>query len=252
MASQTRQIEPSSAGVSLRSGAVASAVLVSWLLASLCVTAPVRAGFVAGTYAYGNGDYVKAYAIFRREAEQGTAAAQYYLGMMYRLGRGVKKDYFKAVRWYREAAEQGDVEAQYSLAVMYHRVQGVERDYAEAVRWYRAAAGQGHRRAELRLGVMYEKGQGVQQDFAEAARWYHMAAEKGQDAAQLNLGRLYYRGWGVAVNKVEAHKWVSLFLAQRPDSQHAWILGEIEENMTAMEIVEAKERAKNWRSISVR
>jgi len=252
LAAQTLQIEASSVGVSLRPGAVASAALVSWLLVFLCFAAPVRAGFVAGTYAYGNGDYVKAYAIFRKAAEQGTATAQRYLGMMYRLGQGVEKDYFKAVRWYREAAEQGDVEAQYELAVMYHRVRGAKRDYAEAMRWYRAAAEQGHRRAELWVGVMYARGLGVDQDHGEGARWYHKAAETGHAVAQYNLGLLYFQGKGVEENKVEAHKWVSLFLVQEPDSQHAWTLGEIEQHMTSMEIVEAKERAKNWRSISVR
>ena len=124
------------------------------------------------------------------------------------------------------------------------------RDFETAYAEFSEAAEQGHVRAQLWLGVLYERGQGVGQDHAEAARWYRKAADKGQAVAQYNLGLLYFHGKGVAQNKVEAHKWVSLFLAQRPDSQHAWTLDEFEQDMTTMEIVEAKERAKNWRPSS--
>ena len=235
-----------------RWSSIAGFGLAWWLLAFVYPTTPAPAGFVEGRNAYATGDYETAYAEFREAAVKGHAASQYYLGMMYRRAQGVEKDHAKAARWYREAAEQGHVLAQYWLAVMYHRVQGAERDYAEAMRWYRNAAEQGNVRAELWLGVMYERGQGVDQDHAEAARWYHKAADKGQAVAQHNLGRLYFQGKGVAQNKVEAHKWMSLFVAQRPDSQHGWVLGEIEQYMTLMEIVEAKERAKNWRPSTVR
>ena len=42
----------------------------------------------------------------RQAAEQGDAAAQYTLGRLYELGRGVPKDEAKAAHWYRKAAEQ--------------------------------------------------------------------------------------------------------------------------------------------------
>lgn len=68
--------------------------------------------------------------------------------------------------------------------------------------------------------------------------------------AQHNLGLLYRHGKGVPRNQVEAYKWLSLFVAQTPNSQLAWVLGDMEEHMTQMEIAEAKERAKNWRPVS--
>ena len=52
---------------------------------------------------------------YRLAAEQGDAAAQRNLGLMYANGRGVPEDDAEAVRWYRLAAEQGLASAQYSL-----------------------------------------------------------------------------------------------------------------------------------------
>ena len=41
-------------------------------------------------------------------AEQGNAAAQYNLGVMYDNGEGVPQDYAEAAKSYRLAAEQGE------------------------------------------------------------------------------------------------------------------------------------------------
>ena len=40
-------------------------------------------------------------------AEQGDADAQYYLGVMYSAGEGVKQDYILAHMWYNLAASNG-------------------------------------------------------------------------------------------------------------------------------------------------
>ena len=58
-------------------------------------------------------------------AEQGNAKAQFYLGVMYTNGQGVRQDDAQAVQWYRKAAEQGVAEAQYNLGVAYAEGQGV-------------------------------------------------------------------------------------------------------------------------------
>ena len=52
-------------------------------------------------------------------AENGNAAAQYNLGVMYHEGKGMPQDYAKAVRWFRDAANQGNAYAQHNLGVMY-------------------------------------------------------------------------------------------------------------------------------------
>ena len=122
--------------------------------------------------AYQRGDYATAIREFRVLAEQGNAAAQLKLGLMYDNGRGVPRDYQEALKWHRLAAEQGDAAAQFNLGVMYASGMGVPLDYQEAVRWYRLAAEQGNAEAQHNLGLKYEYGDGVPQDYQEAVRWY--------------------------------------------------------------------------------
>ncbi|HFB2761683.1 TPA: tetratricopeptide repeat protein [Neisseria gonorrhoeae] len=68
-------------------------------------------------------------------AEQGNAAAQFNLGVMYENGQGVRQDYVQAVQWYRKASEQGDAQAQYNLGLMYYDGRGVRQDLALAQEW---------------------------------------------------------------------------------------------------------------------
>ncbi len=58
-------------------------------------------------------------------AEQGSAKAQFNLGLMYADGEGVSQNDAEAVNWYRKAAEQGLADAQYNLGVMYDNGRGV-------------------------------------------------------------------------------------------------------------------------------
>jgi tetratricopeptide (TPR) repeat protein len=62
-----------------------------------------------------NGQYEQAFPVCSKAAEQGDAAAQFNLGLMYYFGEGVQQDYAEAEKWYRKAAEQGDASAEYNL-----------------------------------------------------------------------------------------------------------------------------------------
>ncbi len=55
--------------------------------------------------------YEEAILSYRRAANQGDATAQYNLGEMYMLGRGVPKDYTQAYVWVALAAAQDDKKA---------------------------------------------------------------------------------------------------------------------------------------------
>ena len=83
----------------------------------------------------------------------------------------------------RTRAEQGDAAAQANLGVMYETGRGVPQDAAEAVRWYRLAAEQGNASAQFNLGGMYASGRGVPHDDAETGSFYlfpRMAPQKSQ------------------------------------------------------------------------
>ena len=136
---------------------------------------------------YGEKELVEAAKRFRRAAERGNDKAQFNLGLMYCLGRGVPPDDTESAKWFRHAAEQGHASSQHNLGVMYHDGAGVPQDYAEAAKWYRRAAEQGRANAQHNLGKMYRDGEGVPQDYAEAMKWFRRAAEQGHTEAQKAL-----------------------------------------------------------------
>ena len=84
-----------------------------------------------------------------RAAEQGNAAAQFFLGVAYETGAGVPVDLAEAVSRYRRAAELGDVDAHFCLGIVYEDGIGVPVDLAESVSWYRRAAELGHVNSSL-------------------------------------------------------------------------------------------------------
>jgi TPR repeat protein len=157
--------------------------------------------------AYQHGDYATARRLFRLLAEQGSAKAQYLLGLMYVEGQGVPQDDGEAVKWLRLAADQGHANAQYNLGIMYEKGRGVPQEGGEAVKWLRLAANQGHANAQYNLGFMYERGRGVPQDDGEAVKWLRLAADQGHAKAQYNLGIMYEKGRGVKQDDGEAVKW---------------------------------------------
>ncbi len=120
----------------------------------------MSADFESGLEAYNRGDYKNAFLIFNCLTEQGDAAAQYQLGVMYADGEGVPQDDSEALRWYRMAAEQGNAVAQWELGLMYSTGEGVPKDDVEAVRWLMLATKHGDGAASA------------------ATRWHRIAAER--------------------------------------------------------------------------
>ena len=91
-------------------------------------------------FAYERGDYTQAARLFSPLAEQGVASAQFYLGLMYEKGRGVRQDHSTALTWFRKAAAQGYAGPQNNLGLMYERGRGVRKDTVRALMWYTVAA----------------------------------------------------------------------------------------------------------------
>ena len=131
--------------------------------------------------AYNKGNYIQVLELLHPLAAQGSADAQYQLGFIYHMGKGVDQDYQEAAKWYRLAAEQGHAVAQNNLGWMYDMGKGVDQDYQEAARWYRLAAEQGHAVAQNNLGVLYVNGKGVTQDYVRARMWFDFAARLGDE-----------------------------------------------------------------------
>lgn len=79
------------------------------------VPAPAQT-FDEGMKAYQAEDFATALKIFRTLADQGQAAAQVNLGIMYANGEGVEQNDAEAERWIRNAADRGFAAAQVTLA----------------------------------------------------------------------------------------------------------------------------------------
>ena len=65
--------------------------------------------FEDGLNAFGKAKYDKAFTLWKPLAENGNTAAQFYVGIMYQNGQGVKKDYVLAYAWYSVAADKQDM-----------------------------------------------------------------------------------------------------------------------------------------------
>jgi hypothetical protein len=147
----------------------------------------------SGNAALESKDYAEAMRWYRKAADQGDAAAQANIGLLYRNGWGVAQDYAEAMRWYRKAADQGNTTGQHNIGWLYRNGWGVAQDDAEAMRWYRKAADQGAVIAQKNVGWFYQNGFGVAQDYAEAMRWYRRAADQGDADAKNSLMELEKR-----------------------------------------------------------
>lgn len=75
------------------------------------------------------------------------------------------------------AAEQGDVNAQFKLGHLYSIGKGVPKNASEAIKWYRQAADQGHARAQYNLGAAYVNGAGVRSNKQTAIDWFFKAGQ---------------------------------------------------------------------------
>ena len=119
-------------------------IALLWVLVFVSWTGP--ASVVAAQpgeeaeFAYERGDYTQAARLFSPLAEQGVASAQFYLGLMYEKGRGVRQDHSMALTWFRKAAAQGYAGPQNNLGLLYERGRGVRKDVVRALMWYSLAA----------------------------------------------------------------------------------------------------------------
>ena len=117
-----------------------------------------------------SGDDGKALYWFTKAADQGNAKAQFYLGQMYRYGKGVTQNTRIAMYWLRRA---DNAESAYSVARMYSEGKNeivIDKkivfaiDNYSAFDWYTKAATGGNKQAQYDLSYLYKKGYGGDED----------------------------------------------------------------------------------------
>lgn len=96
-----------------------------------------------GISLYDRGQFTEAAALLAPEAESGSTAAQFHMGLMLARGEGTARDLAAAARWMERAAEGGHNHAQYIIGHMYAKGDGVAQDRARAHMWFTAATENG-------------------------------------------------------------------------------------------------------------
>lgn len=133
----------------------------------------------AGMRAFENKDYATALAEWTPLVEQGNAAAQYRLGILFTNGWGVKRNDATAFELWLKSAEQGNADAQNAVGSSYDNGFLAAPNDEIAVDWYRKSAQQGHVHGQRHLAQMYERGEGVTRDLVRAHMWYSLASAGG-------------------------------------------------------------------------
>jgi uncharacterized protein len=176
-----------------------------------------------GKKAYSKGDYSRALKFFQKSSEDGNIIADWYLGHMYRLGRGVSRDPAVAFSYYSRVADNFDPAEpeQNRLRVMVDsqlRVADYQRSGLPQARikpnpqlasrtYLRLATTYGHPRALYALGVMSIEGEGMNKNPQQGIKWLNAAIRKRSPEAAAYLSELYLTGRVVKHDETRALMW---------------------------------------------
>lgn len=130
-------------------------------------------------------------------AENGSARAQYLLGLAYAEGAGVPCDYPKSVKLLQQAADQGLINAQEEIGICYARGQGLPQNDTTAITLLRQAADRGGEKARSFLWKLWQEERVKPESASEGRLWLKAAAQLGNPAAQTGYGDLWYQRDGV-------------------------------------------------------
>src|SRR5215469_1351928 len=203
-------------------------------------------------------DGTKIAAALRLAVDQGDRDAMRALADMQVYGRGLPRDAEQSLALLRRAAAAGSAAAAEDLSNLFLRnAPGIPHNPAEGFRWMAESARFGNAAAMLNLGSMYFNfPEAAMRDPAEGYRWLMRAALVDNPAAQEMLSGVLAQGAMVAARTVippdpiAADMWLRL-AARSPFHDNASQRLQIESNMTAAQLAEAKDRAAAWHPSSL-
>ncbi len=215
--------------------------------------------------AYRSGNYNRAVKFFRRASDDGNIVADWYLGHMYRQGRGVPRDDAAAFTYYSRVADHYDPDEgdQNRLRIVvdsmvriadYQRTgaanAGLKANPQAAAKAYlKIATAYGHPAAQYALGVMSIKGQGVKKNPQQGLKWLIASARKRYAPAEAFLGELYWEGKVVRADRTRALMWYILARQSARPEENPEIYDralQLEANSGQEERIEAEARARVW------
>jgi uncharacterized protein len=169
-------------------------------------------------------DYATSMAIYRKLADEGSAAAPAMIGLLYFAGAGVPRDNTKACDLFEIAEKKADPNGTELLADCFFKGEGRAQDYVQSARLYVEAAARGVATADCALGNQYLGGLGVEKEQTKAAALCRRSADRGGANAQTDLGQMYLVGQGVEKNLSEAAAWFQK-AADQGNANAAFLLG---------------------------
>lgn len=157
-----------------------------FLLALFCLVCfQAVASVEEGVKAYKNKNFPLALSKLREHPTD--QVAQFYLGEMYSIGKGVPKDAVQALAWYRKAADQDNANAQFNLGNRYNKGEVVPKNDVQAVAWYLKATDQQHVDAQLKLAQKYKNGEGMPKNKVVAYALFHHLRFKDADTVKARV-----------------------------------------------------------------
>lgn len=189
---------------------------------SLCFLALLLSACLIGSLAYANEKYnhlindtsiPHEHVPLYRAALEGSAEAQFELGLLFEYGRDVNQDDSIAADWYEMAAAQQFSNAQYRLAILFDNGWGIEADQKKAFTLYESAAQNGHELAQHDVAIMYFEGAGVNKNPLQAYKWLRIAVLSGSALMQkhLNIVALELSPHEIKVAENLANEWFENF-----------------------------------------
>jgi len=119
------------------------------------------------------GNVVDAMTLFTTNAEKGHAPSQVWLATL--MDQAQQDE--DAVKWFIKAADQGDAAGEYGLGLMYGKGEGVKQDNAKALEYITRAAEKNHSDAVSALAAVYTKGGlGMEPNVEKGEFWSARAA----------------------------------------------------------------------------
>lgn len=143
-------------------------------------------------------DYKKSLELFEQAARLTKNGVTFYnLGLIFCEGLGVKRNVKKGLHFINLAMKMSEPAAIFYFGECHLIGKHVEKDPCLAVKYFRLAAEQSYADAICALATCYCNGNGVKQDYQLAARLYSEGANLGCEKSLSNLGTCFYNGEGV-------------------------------------------------------
>lgn len=156
---------------------------------------PLKAGDFDFAYnAYTAGHYKTAFESAMKRAENGDAAAQTLLGILYMEGRSVTQDADKAMYWYGRAAEAGDPQAQLRYGIDMFNGIHVAKDQQKGEDYIRKAVDAGVPAAYFYYGQILMDNAGRDDRFDIGLKWFLKGAVAGDANAAYAASQILAEG----------------------------------------------------------